>query len=108
MTKYNAVAGIVLPDPEDPFNAGAGTRYLMGQTFEASPPTRPMEVRGTKGIRRIDWLEWAVEVGVLSVVSDDEVTTPGRGATEAYPPVERLQDDGSYGPPEPSTEVLED
>lgn len=105
MPKYTCVRGVIVPDPEDPLNPKVGTRYLVGQTFEASPPTRMVE---TRRYGKQDWLNWCVQMGVLTVVSDDEVVTPGRPPGEAYPAADRLQDDGSFAPPEPETTEMED
>lgn len=106
MTRYRAVRPITLPNPDDPHNQRAATRYLRGDVFDADPPTREMTSPAT-GKHPVDWLVWAEAMGVI-IRTDEPTTGPGRPEGAAYPAEPRLREDGTYSEPEPSTEVIED
>ncbi len=104
MTRYKAISQVLVPDPADPLNPRAATRFLKQEIFEAEPPTR--EVKGPS-FGTMDWLDWAVFVGAL-VVTDEPTTGPGLPYAAAFPPTPRYQGDGTTAEPDPSTEVIED
>lgn len=101
MPRYKCIQPVVVPDADNPGPRG-GARYLMGEVFEASPPTRAVGLRsGT-----VDWLSYATMIGAL-VETNEPLTGPGRDPGGFWPVENRLRLDGSETPAEPDTEVVE-
>lgn len=101
MARYKCRRGVVLPDPNDPMNPH-GIRWLKDEVFEAEPPTRAVKLAGKAPI---DWLDWAVSIGVIHL-TDEALTGPGRDSAQAYPVEQVLREDGSLEDPEPEMEHM--